>query len=93
MFLTLVRLRPDDHRPSSCKYDSLKKKQELLRNAPEVAVLEDFSLMKVWREIFDFEPQISNQADKPDWDIKYPGGRTNHFRTEGVLSKPFYELN
>ncbi len=40
---------------------------------PEVAESKDFLIIKVWREIFDFEPQISSWADKPD----------NHFGTKG----------
>ena len=46
---------------------------------PEGAVSKDFLMMKVWCEIFDFEPQISSWADKPDNHLgtkKNPGGRT-----------------
>ena len=42
VFLTLVRLRPAEHWPSSWKYDSWNRKQQLLRNAPRSCGVKSF---------------------------------------------------
>ena len=50
VFSTLARLRPADHWPSSCKYNSTNRRHQYSKMPPEVAVSKDFLMMKVWHK-------------------------------------------
>ena len=59
MFLTWARLRPADHWPNNCKYDSQNKKTTTTSKHPwKLRCWKTSSYRKFGVEIFDFDPQF-----------------------------------